>query len=422
MFKNLRQIFTPKNKQLRQKILFTLIILFIFRIGTDIRVPGTESITSDLGFLELLNVLGGGALKKFSVFALGVMPYINVSIIIQILSMDIVPYFSNLAKEGNTGRQKINKITRYVGIAFAFVYAITYSYMFLGNDISLFEHIKISLILTAGTAFLLWLGDQITQKGIGNGISLIIMAGIVSRLPNMVTDAFNTFVEIGTAQSTTLGVVKFIIFLLFYIAIIVGVVFVQESERRIPIQYSNRTLSSYGAQQTYIPFRLNSASVMPVIFASSVVSIIVFLAKVIKSNSFALFVNKYLTYSSVTGFILYVVLIFLFTYMYTFAQLKPKELSDKLNKDGGYIPGIRPGTETRIYIKDILLKITFIGAIFLIIIAGLPIFISNFSALPASITLGGTGLLIVVGVSLETYRQIESTISANQYGKGYRRI
>lgn len=423
MFKNLKQIFAPKNRQLRQKILFTLIILFVFKIGTAIKVPGTETITSDLGFLELVNVLSGGALKEFSIFALGVMPYINASILIQILSMGIVPYFTNLAKEeGYAGRQKLNKITRYFGIGFAFVYAVTYSYMFIGSTVSIFELARIALILTAGTAFILWLGDQITQKGIGNGVSLIIMAGIASRLPSMITTAFSTFVVVGTAQATTLGVVKFILFLLLYIAVIVGVVFVQESERRIPIQYSNRTISSYGAQQTYIPFKLNSANVMPVIFASSIISIIVFFVRVVKNDAVALFVNKYLTYSSATGLLLYIVLVFLFTYIYTFAQLNPKDLAEKLNKDGGYIPGVRPGTETKGYIKNVLSKITFIGAIFLIIVAGLPIFISNFSSLPSSITIGGTGLLIVVGVSLETYRQIESTISANQYGKGYRKI
>lgn len=421
MFKNLKEIFAKKNKNLRKKILFTLFILFIFKIGTSIRVPGTESITNDLGFLELLNIMGGGALKSFSILALGVAPYISASIIVQLLQMDIVPYFANLAKEGHTGRTKLNKITRYLGISMAFFQGIAYSLMFIGNNAGIIEYIRISIILTAGTAFVLWLGDQITQKGIGNGISLIIMAGIVSTIPNMMVTAFDTFVQVGSLQTTALGVLSFAVFLFFYLLIIVGVVFIQESERRIPIQYSNRTASAYGAKQTYIPFKLNSAGVMPVIFASTFISAVVFISQFIKNDAFTLFVNKYITYTTFTGFIIYMGLILLFSYLYTFMQLNPKELSENLNKQGGYIPGIRPGKETMKYVKLVLSRITLVGAIFLIVVAGLPIVIANYSSLPTSVTVGGTGLLIIVGVALETYRQVESTISANQYGRGYRK-
>ena len=423
MFKTFKQIFNARNKDVRNKILFTLLILFIYKVGTAVRVPGTQNITQDLGFLELLNVMGGGSLKNFSIFALGVTPYISASIIVQLLQMDIIPYFSNLAKEGYTGRTKLNKITRYLGIALAFMQGLVMSFSFLGESATSLEYIRVTLILTAGTCFLLWLGDQITRKGIGNGISLLIMAGILISTPNMMVDAYSSFVVSGTTQEVALGVTKFILFLLVYIAIIIGVVFIEKSERRVPIQYSNRTATAYGAKQTYIPFKLNSAGVMPVIFASSLISIPSLIATFLKKDSFSLFVNSYINYSTVTGFILYILLIILFTYLYTFmaSGLKPKEVAENINKQGGYVPGIRPGNETKNYISKVLSRTTFLGAVFLVVIAGLPILVSNLSSLPTSVTVGGTGLLIVVGVALETYNQIESSLSARKYERDYRR-
>lgn len=423
MFKGIKQIFSPGNKDVRNKILFTLLILFVYKLGTTVRVPGTNNITQDLGFLELLNVMSGGSLRNFSIFALGVTPYISASIIIQLFQMDIIPYFSNLAKEGHTGRVKLNKITRYVGIAMAFLQGLVMSFSFLGESATAIEYVRVSVILTAGTCFLLWLGDEITRKGVGNGISILIMAGILISTPSMMVDAFGSFVVTGTVQEIALGITKFVLFLLVYVAIIVGVVFIEKSERRIPIQYSNRTSTAYGAKQTYIPFKLNSSGVMPVIFASSLISIPSLIAAFVKNDSFSLFVNSYINYNTVTGFILYVLLIILFSYLYTFmaSGLRPKELSENLNKQGGYVPGIRPGKETKTYISKVLSRTTFLGALFLVIIAGLPILVSNFSELPTSVTVGGTGLLIVVGVALETYNQIESTLSARKYERGYRR-
>ncbi len=423
MFKGIKQIFSPGNKDVRNKILFTLLILFVYKLGTTVRVPGTNNITQDLGFLELLNVMSGGSLRNFSIFALGVTPYISASIIIQLFQMDIIPYFSNLAKEGHTGRVKLNKITRYVGIAMAFLQGLVMSFSFLGESATAIEYLRVSVILTAGTCFLLWLGDEITRKGVGNGISILIMAGILISTPSMMVDAFGSFVVTGTVQEVALGITKFVLFLLVYVAIIVGVVFIEKSERRIPIQYSNRTSTAYGAKQTYIPFKLNSSGVMPVIFASSLISIPSLIAAFVKNDSFSLFVNSYINYNTVTGFILYVLLIILFSYLYTFmaSGLRPKELSENLNKQGGYVPGIRPGKETKTYISKVLSRTTFLGALFLVIIAGLPILVSNFSELPTSVTVGGTGLLIVVGVALETYNQIESTLSARKYERGYRR-
>ena len=417
MFATIRQIFKPTNKDLRNRLLFTLAILFIFKIGTVIRIPGTANLTDNLGFLELINAMGGGALKQFSIFALGVMPYITASIIIELLSMDIVPYLSELGKQGYTGRQKKNQITRYIGIILAFVEGIAYSFAFLGNGVGVMEYLRVATIMTAGTAFLLWLGDQITQKGIGNGISLIIMAGILATIPTMFIDAFQELVKFTSTQAIFIGLIAFLVFVLVYLLIVVGIIFVQEAERRLPIQYANRTTSSYGGQQTYMPLRINSAGVIPVIFASSVIAIPATIAQFVKNESFTLFVNKYLNYNTVPGFTLYILLILFFAYFYVFLQINPEQMSEDLQKNGGYIPGIKPGKDTCKYIKQVLSRLTVVGAIFIAVIAGLPIIFTNLSVLPGTITIGGTGLLIVVGVALETYKQLESSLVSRSYKK-----
>lgn len=420
MFKNLKLIFSSKNKDIKKRIGFTLFGLLIFALGTTIPVPGTEGAISSLGLWELYNAIGGGALKNFSIFALGVMPYISASIITGILQMDIIPYFTELKESGEQGRQKINQINRYLGIAIAFLQGFAMAFTFIKGAGTL-EYIKIALILTGGTAFLLWLGDQITQKGIGNGISLIIMAGIISTVPKMFIDTFDSLI-LGRTGSLFIGIVGFILFVLLYLLIVVGVVFEECSERRIPIQYSNRTTSAYGQKQNYIPFKLNSAGVMPVIFASVLLSIPSFIAGILgDSSGFSIFVSKYIDYSTPIGFVLYILLIVLFGFFYTNMQINPKELAKNLNRNGGYIPGVRPGNETEKYIKKILNRITCLGSIFIAVIAGLPIIFSSFisTGLPASVSIGGTGLLIVVGVAIETYRQLESSLINRNY-KGVR--
>ena len=417
MFATIKQIFKPTNKDLRKRLLFTLGVLFIFKIGTVIRIPGTENLTDNLGFLELINAMGGGALKQFSIFSLGVMPYITASIIIELLSMDIIPYLSELNKQGYTGRQKKNQITRYVGIIFAFLQGFAFSFAFLGDSHGTMEYLRVATIMTAGTAFLLWLGDQITQKGIGNGISLIIMAGILASIPTMFIDAFTELVKFDSTQSIFIGGISYLVFILIYLLIIVGVIFVQEAERRLPMQYANRTTSSYGGQQSYMPLRINSAGVIPVIFASSVIAIPATIAQFIKNESFTLFVNKYLNYNTPVGFSIYIILIIFFAYFYVFLQMNPEQMSEDLQKNGGYIPGIKPGKDTCKYIKQVLSRLTIVGAIFLAVIAGLPIIFTNISKLPSSITIGGTGLLIVVGVALETYKPLESSLVSHSYHK-----
>ena len=413
MFATFKQIFRSSNKDLRARILFTLGVLFIFALGNSITIPGMNVITGDIGFLELFNAMSGGGLKQFSIFALGVMPYITASIIIQILQMDIIPYFKELKEMGEEGRRKIAKITRYSGLAIAFIQGFFYPMMFLGKTQEPMMYFKIALILTAGTAFLLWLGDEITNKGIGNGVSLIIMAGIVNTLPSMFVTAFQSLIP--NANNEVLAWTKFIIFVLLYIFIVVGVIFVEQAERRIPIQYSNRSSSSYGGQQTFLPLKLNSANVMPVIIASVIMGIPSILAYFIKNAKVISFLNTYLSTSKPVGFVIYVLLIIAFTYIYTFLTINPEELSKNLNKNGGYIPGIRPGSETKKYISKILGRITFMGAFFIALLASIPTIFTALTGLPETVKLGGTSMLIAVGVLLETYKQLESSVASRNY-------
>ena len=411
MFATIKQIFNQKNRDLQKRILFTLAALFVFKIGTAIIVPGVNANVSGMSFLEILNAMSGGAFSNASIFALGVSPYITASIIIQLLSADIVPYLSELSKQGGTGRRKLNQITRITGIALAFAQGYLYSYAYIGNGTPM-DYMTYSLILAAGTALVMWIGDQITAKGIGNGTSLIIMAGIINVLPGMFK---NLWVEL--FAKGFIGIVIFALFVLVFIGIIVGIVYVETAERRIPIQYANKSTSTL-SKQNYIPFKLNSAGVMPVIFASALLSIPQILASVINKSGFTKFATKYLSYTDGTGLVLYIVLIFAFAYFYTFMQLKPKELSDNLNKNGGYIPGIRPGVETTNYIKSVLKKITIVGALFLTALSVLPIIFENVSNLQTKVAISGTGVLIAVGVALEVFKQLESQLVSRTYNKG----
>ena len=411
MFASFKQIFKTKNRDLLKRILFTLAALFVFKLGTTIIVPGVEVNTSGMSFLEIINAMSGGAFNNASILALGVSPYITASIIIQLLSADIVPYLSELSKQGGVGRRKLNQITRITGIGLAFIQGYMYSYAYIQNG-SPMDYMLYSLILSAGTAFVMWIGDQITAKGIGNGTSLIIMAGIISVLPNMFK---NLWVEL--IAKGFLGITIFVAFILVFLAIIIGIIYVETAERRIPIQYANKSTSALG-KQNYIPFKLNSAGVMPVIFASALLSIPQIVASFIKNEKFTLFATKYLSYTNGTGLALYLVLIFVFAYFYTFMQLKPKDMADNLNKNGGYIPGIRPGEETVTYVKTVLKRITIVGATFIAALAVLPILFESVSNLSTKVAISGTGVLIAVGVALETFKQIESQLVSRSYNKG----
>ncbi len=419
MLKVLSKIFSKQNKDLRKRIYFTLFCLGFFALGINITIPWASSVYAELGFLEIFNLMSGGGLKTFSIFGLGVSPYITASIITQLLQMDIIPYFKELKEQGYVGRQKINKITRYLGIIIAFLQAYVISIFYL-NTSDVMVMLKTSLVMTAGTAFLLWLGDQISQKGIGNGQSLLILAGILISMPNVFSSAYTAFIH-GSFE-TGLGITLFGLFILSYILIIVGIIWIQLAERRIPIQYSNRTTSAYGAQQSFLPIKINSAGVMPVIFASVLTTIPATIVELTKNAAAIKFVENYIVYTSPTGFLLYVFLIFVFGYFYTFLSMNPEEMSKNLNKNGGYIPGVRPGEDTTTYISKSLSKLTVVGSIFLVILAGLPVLLSTFTNLPSNVTIGGTGILIVVGVAIETYKQIESSLTARSYAARKKRF
>jgi preprotein translocase subunit SecY len=280
--------------------------------------------------------------------------------------------------------------------------------------------LKTTLVLTAGTCLLLWIGDQITKHGIGNGLSLLIMAGILQSMPQIFISAFNSLI-IEETFSNVAGILLFSAFIIIYIMIIVGMVWIQLAERRIPIQYANRTNSAYGGHQSFLPVKINSAGVIPVIFASTLVTIPVTIVNLIGNTKAIEFVENYIVNTTVTGFILYIVLIFLFGYFYTFLQMNPEEMSKNLGKSGAYIPGVRPGNDTIDYVSDVLSKLTISGSLFLVLIAGLPIIFTVVSKLPSEVTIGGTGLLIVVGVAIETYKQLESSLISRSHRASIRR-
>ena len=419
MFSNLKQLFNRSNKDLRKRIYFTLFCLAIFCFGSNITVPWAGTIYEELGFLEIFNLMAGGGLKHFSIFALGVSPYITAQIITQLLQMDIVPYFKELKEQGYTGKQKINKITRYLGILFAFIQGFIFTIVYSGTK-DVFTSLKTTVVLTAGTSLLLWIGDQITKHGIGNGMSLLIMAGILQSLPSVFVTAFKELV-LAETFNTIIGSLLFGAFVIIYLLIIVGMVWIQLAERRIPIQYANRTNSAYGGHQNFLPIKINSAGVIPVIFASTLITIPVTIVNLIKNDTAINFVENYIEYTSFTGFILYMLLILFFGYFYTFLQMNPEEMSKNLSKSGAYIPGVRPGNDTIEYVSNVLSKLTIVGSLFLMIIAGLPILFSNFSGLSSTVTIGGTGLLIVVGVAIETYKQLESSLISRSHRKAIKR-
>ena len=411
MFATFKQLFSKKNHDLQRRILFTLAILFIFKLGTSIIVPGVQVNSSGLSFLEIINAMSGGAFKNASIFALSVTPYITAQIIIQLLSMDIVPYLSELSKQGGVGRKKLDQITRVSAIVLAFLQGYIYSFTYINQGTAM-DYMLYSLILTAGTSLLLWLADKITEKGIGNGMSLIIMAGIINVMPGMFNNLWTELIPTGF-----LGIVKFVLFVLVLLLVIIGVIYVETAQRRLPIQYSNKS-TSLAQGQNYIPFKLNSAGVIPVIFASAIMTIPQIIASLVKNSNFALFISKYIVYTTWTGLIIYILLILAFTFVYTFMQLKPKELADNLNKNGGYIPGIRPGKETITYLEKVIKRITFAGGIFLSFLAALPIVFGKISSLSTTISISGTGLLIVVGVAIEVYKQLESELLSRTYTYG----
>ena len=427
MFQTFVRFFT--TKEVRNKIFFTLAMLVIFKIGTYIPAPGVNPEAfnhpqGSQGATELLNTFGGGALKRFSIFAMGIMPYITASIVMQLLQMDIVPKFTEWAKQGEMGRRKINNVTRYFAIILAFIQSIGMAFQFnnylkgqLIIEKSVMSYLLIAVVLTAGTAFLIWLGDQITQFGVGNGISLIIFAGILSTLPSSL-EQFAQSVFVGQ-DDTSLAWLKILGLIVALILLTVGAIFVLEAKRKIPIQYAKKqSAQRLGSQATYLPLKVNSAGVIPVIFAMAFFllprTLTLFFPKAEWAQNIADTANP----SSNIGMIIYVVLIIAFAYFYAFVQVNPEKMADNLKKQGSYIPGIRPGEQTKKYITKVLYRLTFVGSIFLAAIAILPIIATKFMGLPQSIQIGGTSLLIVIGVAIETMKTLEAQVTQKEY-KGF---
>ncbi|WP_159887878.1 preprotein translocase subunit SecY [Paenibacillus puerhi] len=429
MFRTISNIM--KVDDLRKRILFTLLVLIVYRIGAFIPVPNinTELLKmqdqATSGVFALLNTFSGGALFQFSIFAMTITPYITASIIVQLLSMDVIPTFTQWAKEGEVGRKKLSQVTRYgtivLGLIQAFSFAIGFNRMVSGLVInpSFTTYALIAIVLTAGTAFLMWLGEQITENGIGNGISIIIFAGIVAAIPTGISQIYQTqFVDAGGA--VFLNILKVLIIAAVVVALIVGVIFVQQGIRKIPVQYAKRVVGRkmFGGQSTHIPLKVNAAGVIPVIFALSLLVFPPTVASFWRGNPVAEWIITNLSYTHPLGMVLYVLLIIGFTYFYTFVQINPVQMAEQMKKNGGYIPGIRPGKNTEVYLTRVMTRITLSGALFLAAVSIVPMIFAALAGLPQSVQIGGTSLLIVIGVGLETMKTIESQLIKRHY-KGF---
>lgn len=404
-----------KLVDLRRKIIFTVLMLIVFRIGVHIPVPGiNRQVIADLidrgQLLGFFDIIGGGAFRNFSIFAMSITPYINASIIINLLTV-VIPYFERLSKEGADGRKKLTEFTRYGAVILGFIQAIGISFG-LRNAIvqsGIWSTLLIAITLTAGTAFLMWLGELITEKGIGNGISLIIFVGIVSRIPSGITTVLD-YVRVGTTNIFVL-----LLFLVVAVAVIAAVIAVDEGQRRIPVQYAKRVVGRkiYGGQSTHIPLKVNQAGVMPIIFAISILTFPATISSWFPNNQIANWITDNFNFSKIWYNIIYAVLILFFTYFYTEISFNPNDIADNMKKYGGFIPGLRPGRPTAEYIQKVSGRITLAGAIFLALIAVLPSLLMSVTGLP--LYFGGTSLIIVVGVALETMKQIESNLLMRHY-------
>lgn len=417
-----------KKGELRRKVVFTLGILFVFRLGAGIVIPyiDTSAITSaatSSGIFGIMNMLGGGTLEKFSLFSLGVSPYITSSIIIELLSMDVVPALTQWNKEGNTGKKKKDKITRVLTLALAIIqggsltYAFDKGYSILASS-SIWTYVYVVVVMAAGSMFTMWLGDQITIKGVGNGTSLLIFTGIVANLPNSFISSFKSMVTFGSTYKTATSLAWYILFVLVYLAIVVFVVFEEGAIRKIPIIYATNTQTvMHTKESTNLPIKINSSSVIPVIFAASVLAAPRTIISFMKSTSTTQMIDNILNYQKPIGFVLYIVMIILFTFFYSNLQIDAKKISEDLKKSGGAIPGVRTGDDTKKYIGTVLNRVTVVGSLFLAIIASIPIIAPEIWKMTSNnaLSLGGTGLIIVTGVALETVRAIKSMLTRREY-------
>ena len=405
-----------KLDELRSKLLFTLAMLFLFRVGAHIPVPGINpeafaNLLTKGQLLGFFDVISGGAFKNASIFAMSITPYINASIIMQLLTV-VIPHLEKLAKEGEEGRKKITQYTRYFTAVLAFIQALGMSMALKGALVnpSVLNYLVVAITFTAGTVLLMWIGEQITDKGIGNGISLLIFTGIVSRLPSALVSMADYL------KAGTINILSVLVLIIIGGLVIAAVVAVQEGQRRIPVQYAKRVVGRrvYGGQTSHLPLKVNQAGVIPIIFASSLLMFPGQIASWFHGNAVADWYLKWFTWGGVLNSILYALLIIGFTYFYTAVIMNPVDMAENIKKYGGFIPGLRPGRSTAEYIGKVLSRITLAGAIFLALIAVLPNIILPLTKIP-NIYFGGTALLIVVGVALDTMKQIESHLLMRSY-------
>ena len=418
-----------KKGELRRRIIFTLGMLFVFRLGAAITIPSINAgaltgNATNSGILGIMNMLGGGMLERFSIFSLGVSPYITASIIIELLSMDVIPVLAQWQKEGNTGKKKKDKVTRYVTLVLAAIQGGSLTYAFdkmynILNSSSIWTYVYVVIVMMAGSMLAMWIGDQITQKGVGNGTSLLIFTGIVSNLPTNFITTFNNLVSFDKGTQTTVrGILWYVLFVVVYLAIVIFVVFNEGAVRKIPIMYatnSNPTMRT--KDTTHMPIKINSSGVLPVIFAASVLAAPRTIISFLKSTDITKTIDTILNYQQPIGFCLYLIMIVLFAFFYSNLQIDSHKISDDLKKNGGSIPGVRTGLDTEKYISTVLNRVTVVGSIFLVIIAAIPIMTPVIwsQTSNAALTLGGTGLIIITGVALETTKQIKTLITRKEY-------
>ena len=429
MFSLLKNAITTKD--IRQRLLYTLMILVVFRIGTHITVPGVNASAivtfANAGFFGILNTFSGGALSNFSIFSMGVSPYITASIVVQLLQMDILPTFVEWSKQGEVGRRKLNTATRYLTIVIGFFQAFAISFGFnayanygLINNPGISTYLLIALVLTAGTMFVTWLGDMITVNGISNGVSIIIFAGIVARMPHDIYEFYVNQLQ-GKADEELYKAYGFTAALAVAIILVVMlVVYIEQAQRRLPISYSKRPTGA--SEASWLPLKINSAGVIPVIFASSFIALPQTVLSAVHGQyseaSWYQVATNIFDYQKPAGASLYIFLIVVFTYFYAFVQVNPEKVAENLQKQGGYILSVRPGKDTEHYISGMLLRLSTVGALYLGGISLLPMIAAALWNLPRGLMLGGTNLLIVVGVALEIRRQIEGRAIKRKY-KGF---
>lgn len=408
-------------KELRGKIIFTLLMLVVFRIGSNIPVPGinreylAQMFSGETGLLDLFDLFSGGSFSNFTVFALGVTPYITASIIIQLLTIAF-PYFERLSKEGNEGRKKMATITRYMTVVLGLVQAIGLTVGLFRRtviDQSAFNLICIIVILTAGTSFLMWLGEQINEYGVGNGISMLIFGGIIARIPTAVRGVY------AQVKDGSVSVVAIIALIIVVVLVTMAIIEVQQGVRKIPVQYAKRVVGRkmYGGQSSHIPMKVNAAGVIPIIFSISLLQFPLTITYFCNGSSFADFVTKYLSPSGNPGVWIYaglnIALTLFFTFFYTQITFKPDDVADQMRQNGGFVPGIRPGVATVEYLTRVMNRLCLAGGIFLAAVATIPTIVSVWT--PFNFSFGGTSLLIMVGVALDIVQQLEHQMLMRNY-------